>query len=145
MICVLGVCCLAAWSVLTDVLRFSFIICWNNSEFVVPSMMAGCPGQDTAKKGPNHDTTTTMFHIWDKILKLECSVFFSPNTIASQFKPISSLLVSSILSPIVLWLVHVNFSKQFSFWRTMAFLLLLCHSHHGCSVFSWWWAHEHQH
>ncbi len=33
----------------TDVLTFSFRTCYN-SEFIVPSMMAGCPGQDEAKQ-----------------------------------------------------------------------------------------------
>ncbi len=34
----------------------------------------------------------------------------------------------------MLWLVHMIFSKQFSFWRTEAFFLQLCHAHHGCPV-----------
>ncbi len=37
-----------------------------------------------SKTGPSHETTTSMFHRWDKILKLECSVFFSPNITASH-------------------------------------------------------------
>ncbi len=47
-------------------------------------MMAGCPGKDAAKKDQSHGTTTTIFHRWDTILKLECNVFFSPNIIASN-------------------------------------------------------------
>ncbi len=44
-----------------------------------------------SKTGPSHETTTSMFHRWDKILKLECSVFFSPNITASHVKPIHSI------------------------------------------------------
>ncbi len=86
-----------------------------------------------------------MFHRWDKILKLECSVFFSPNIIASHLNQyiLFGFIHPINLSPIVLWLVHMIFSKQFSFWRTVAFFLQLWHAHYGCSVFSWWRAHEH--
>ncbi len=37
-----------------------------------------------SKPSQSHDTTTTMFHRSDKILQLECSVFFSQNIIASH-------------------------------------------------------------
>ncbi len=83
-------------------------------------MMAGCPGNDAGKQaGINR---------WDKILKLKCGLFFSLNIIASHLNQFRSILVFPSIkpSPIVLWIVHMIFSKLFSFWRTVAFFLQLC-------------------
>ncbi len=47
-------CCMACFllrlSSRTDVLIFSFRICWYNSKFIVPSMMASRAGPDAAKQ-----------------------------------------------------------------------------------------------
>lgn len=36
-------------------------------------------------------------------------------------------------------------TRVLSSWRVMAFSLLSFHTHPSCSVFVWWWTHDHWH
>ncbi len=60
-----------------DDLTFSFRICWYYSEFIVPSMVAGCPGQDVAKRAQAMILPPPCFTDGIRFFMLECSVFFS--------------------------------------------------------------------
>ncbi len=66
-------CFLLRLSSQTDVLTFSFTICWYNSEFIVPSMIASRPGPDSAKQGqtmilpPLCFTDGIIFLCWNEV------------------------------------------------------------------------------
>jgi len=94
----------------SDVLTFSFRICWNNSEFIVPSIMVSHSGPDAAKQAqtmilpPPCFTDGIRFLCWNAVFS------FSKHNSA-----------------------HLNQKdgQHCSFWRAVAFSLLLCHGHHG--------------
>ncbi len=69
---------------LNNVLTFSFRICWYNSEFIVPSMMAGCPGQDAAKQAQAIILPPPCFTDGIRFLSWKQCAFFSPNIIDSH-------------------------------------------------------------
>ncbi len=92
-------------------------------------MMAGCPGQDAAKQTQAMILPPPSFT--DGIKLLSWNAVCSHNIIAYIISTIKYICFIHPLnfSPIVLWLVHMIFNKQFSFWRTVAFFLQLCHAH----------------
>lgn len=72
-LCAQCCCHVVSW---TDVPVFR--ISWYNSKFIVPSIIAGCPGQDAAKWAQTM-ILLPLFHRWDKALVLKFSVFLSGN------------------------------------------------------------------
>ncbi len=97
---------LSSW---TDVLRFSYRICWYSSELIVPSMMASRPAekQDQTMLLP---PPPPCFHRWN-IDSYAGMLFLSSNITLLILKFYFGLICPQNISPIALWLVHMIFSK----------------------------------